>query len=98
MSECPFYGFRWLDGSLILHQVGGNECRLDSSAPCRMEVAGHVPEYFACPLVLSMSRWLVPIRRQIKFEGPAGSISLLRWEDTKVRYPSTKRIRLSESK
>jgi hypothetical protein len=63
-----------------------------------MEMVGRVPDYFTCPLALSMSRWLVPIRREIKFEAPAGNISLLQWEDTKVRNPSTRRIRHSEWK
>jgi hypothetical protein len=56
---CPFYGLTLVliatspdtVRQLVSTPSGGNQCGLmtDSFAPCRMEVAGHAPEWRECP-------------------------------------------------
>lgn len=74
MHTCPFYGFHWPQNSSKLRHTGGNECGLDldKHGPCRMELDGLAPDYFACPVVQRERHALQAGKHVITFVMPDG--------------------------
>lgn len=52
MPRCPFYGKHAVPLMRVLIEQGGNQCALVTSSysPCRVEMAGGVPDLEQCEL------------------------------------------------
>jgi hypothetical protein len=87
VCRCPFYGFRWPEGTDTLVGTGTDECGLDfnNHGQCVMRRDGRDVNYYACEVAIGLESFIPAAALYAKFRPVPGSGTLVLFDEWRAR-------------